>query len=47
RLGPTVHHRRFFAPVAASRRKHFGEDDIQAPAQIEMLISSDEAIAAL
>lgn len=31
RLGPTIHHRRFFAPVAASRRKHFGEDD-QPPA---------------
>ena len=22
RLGPTVHHRRFFAPVAAARQKH-------------------------
>ena len=22
RLGPTVHHRRFFAPVAAAREKH-------------------------
>jgi ribonuclease HII len=24
RLGPTVHHRRFFAPVAAAREKHAG-----------------------
>jgi ribonuclease HII len=43
RLGPTIHHRRFFAPVAASRRKHFGEDDMPpAATQIEMLISSEE-----
>ncbi len=47
RLGPTVHHRRFFAPVAASRRKHFGEDDTPAAAQIEMIMSSEEAIAAI
>jgi ribonuclease HII len=25
RLGPTVHHRRFFAPVVAAREKHFPE----------------------
>jgi ribonuclease HII len=24
RLGPTIHHRRFFAPVAAAREKHEG-----------------------
>jgi ribonuclease HII len=24
RLGPTVHHRRFFAPVVAAREKHQG-----------------------
>jgi ribonuclease HII len=24
RLGPTVHHRRFFAPVAAARERHQG-----------------------
>ena len=47
RLGPTIHHRRFFAPVAASRRKHFGEDDTPATAQIEMIMSSEEAIAAI
>lgn len=47
RLGPTIHHRRFFAPVAASRRKHFGEDDTPAAAQIEMIMSSEEAIAAI
>lgn len=42
RLGPTIHHRRFFAPVAASRRKHFGEDDAPVPAQIEMMMSSEK-----
>ena len=42
RLGPTIHHRRFFAPVAASRRKHFGEDDAPVPAQIEMIISPEK-----
>ncbi|MDZ4366491.1 MAG: ribonuclease HII [Afipia sp.] len=47
RLGPTIHHRRFFAPVAASRRKHFGEDDTPAAAQIEMIMSSEEALAAI
>ncbi|MDO8980133.1 MAG: ribonuclease HII [Afipia sp.] len=47
RLGPTIHHRRFFAPVAASRRKHFGEDDTPAAAQIEMIILPEEAIAAI
>ncbi|MBN8980002.1 MAG: ribonuclease HII [Rhizobiales bacterium] len=26
RLGPSAHHRRFFAPVAAARRKHHGPD---------------------
>jgi ribonuclease HII len=25
RLGPSIHHRRFFAPVIAARRKHFPE----------------------
>jgi ribonuclease HII len=47
RLGPTIHHRRFFAPVAASRRKHFGEDDTPATAQIEMSTSSKQVIAAV
>lgn len=47
RLGPTVHHRRFFAPVAASRRKHFGEDDTPKAAQIEMVMSPEEAVAAI
>ena len=27
RLGPTVHHRRFFAPVVAAREKHLAIDD--------------------
>lgn len=30
RLGPTVHHRRFFAPVAASREKHEGGRNVKA-----------------
>lgn len=47
RLGPTIHHRRFFAPVAAAHRKHFGDDDTPAAAQIEMTISAEEAIAAI
>jgi len=47
RLGPTIHHRRFFAPVAASRRKHFGEDDTPPKAaQIEMIISPEETVVA-
>jgi ribonuclease HII len=25
RLGPSIHHRRFFAPVVAARRKHYPE----------------------
>jgi ribonuclease HII len=25
RLGPSIHHRRFFAPVIAARQKHFPE----------------------
>ena len=47
RLGPTIHHRRFFAPVVASRRKHFGEDDTpQAATQIEMSMVPEETIVA-
>jgi ribonuclease HII len=30
RLGPTVHHRRFFAPVAAAREKHEGRASTDA-----------------
>lgn len=47
RLGPTIHHRRFFAPVAASRRKHYGEDDTPpAASQIEMVIAPEETVVA-
>ncbi|QIO99056.1 ribonuclease HII [Bradyrhizobium symbiodeficiens] len=46
RLGPTVHHRRFFAPVAAARAKHmpwtvepvqdlFGVTEVQVEASVE------------
>jgi len=36
RLGPSVHHRRFFAPVIAARAKHEGVriDSLLAAAQI-------------
>jgi len=47
RLGPTVHHRRFFAPVAAARAKHmpwtvepvqdlFGVTEVQVEASVEI-----------
>lgn len=39
RLGPTIHHRRFFAPVAAARQKHEGLNaasaSIAIPAKVE------------
>lgn len=36
RLGPTIHHRRFFAPVAAARLKHEGNGPEQVPAEIKV-----------
>jgi ribonuclease HII len=45
RLGPTVHHRRFFAPVAAAREKHRAitiETDVVAiEAQIELEVPAE------
>jgi ribonuclease HII len=45
RLGPTVHHRRFFAPVAAAREKHraitIETDAIAVEAQIEVEVSAE------
>ena len=39
RLGPTIHHRRFFAPVAAARLKHeaieFGRVPVEVPLALE------------
>ncbi len=34
RLGPTVHHRRLFAPVAAAWEKHGGEEGVVAPSPV-------------
>jgi len=31
RLGPSIHHRRFFAPVIAARAKHHPEDVVVEP----------------
>jgi hypothetical protein len=33
-LGPTVHHRRFFAPVAAAREKHEGRASMEASVRL-------------
>ena len=43
RLGPTIHHRRFFAPVAAARRKH-GLDEAVMPDLIETLTISEDVV---
>ena len=43
RLGPTIHHRRFFAPVVAARHKHGGEDT--TPAEIESGITAGDILA--
>ena len=45
RLGPTIHHRRFFAPVAAARIKHGGKEVASAPGQIENAILAEDAVA--
>lgn len=45
RLGPTIHHRRFFAPVAAAREKHEGRDGADAPAAIKTVIVAEDAVA--
>lgn len=37
RLGPTIHHRRFFAPVVAARLKHEGIDIGRLPVEIEIV----------
>jgi ribonuclease HII len=39
RLGPTIHHRRFFAPVAAAHRKHGGQDVAGVMDGIEAVMS--------
>jgi ribonuclease HII len=45
RLGPTAHHRSFFAPVVAAREKHQPwtikrEPDLFAQAQVDVEISA-------
>src|SRR5271163_4838022 len=45
RLGPSVHHRRFFAPVVAARKKHFPETveadlfTMATPAEAEVAVA--------
>jgi ribonuclease HII len=42
RLGPTVHHRRFFAPVVAAREKHEGKKiDTTVETTIDTPIEAD------
>jgi len=43
RLGPTIHHRRFFAPVAAAREKHEGRIAAPIHSGIEALMPAIEA----
>ena len=43
RFGPTIHHRRFFAPVAAAREKHARAADGTIPAGLEALVPAIEA----
>jgi ribonuclease HII len=43
RLGPSVHHRRFFAPVVAARQKHYPETiehDLFAETQLDIEASA-------
>ncbi|CAN5520780.1 ribonuclease HII [soil metagenome] len=44
RLGPTIHHRRFFAPVAAAREKH-ARDGMDVPVMIVKAITAEDAAA--
>jgi ribonuclease HII len=43
RLGPTIHHRRFFAPVAAARLKHDGAEIGQLPPEIQIVPEAGQA----
>ncbi|MBI3699335.1 MAG: ribonuclease HII [Afipia sp.] len=47
RLGPSAHHRRFYAPVAAARRKHYGPDpdDLACNAQLALDVEAIPQIA--
>lgn len=48
RLGPTIHHRRFFAPVAAAHHKHNGDPDgVVMPAGIEATVLAEDAVAVI
>ena len=46
RLGPSAHHRRFFAPVAAARLKHYGPDPDELPGGVQMSFAV-EALTAI
>ena len=43
RLGPTVHHRRFFAPVVTARERHQATDIKGGPLVIETQLSAEIA----
>jgi ribonuclease HII len=47
RLGPSIHHRRFFAPVIAARQKHFPETVEVEPDlfTVDGEVSSDISVA--
>jgi ribonuclease HII len=45
RLGPTIHHRRFFAPVAAARLKHEAIEFGRAPAEVPIAMDAGQAPA--
>ena len=51
RLGPTVHHRRFFGPVAAARHKHYpdtiGNDGIVVETQLSLEIAAETSTVSL
>ena len=45
RLGPTIHHRRFFAPVAAARLKHEANEFGRVPGEVPFAMDSGQAPA--
>ncbi len=45
RLGPTVHHRKFFAPVAAERMKREGIQIAQMPLELQAALEADSLTA--
>lgn len=47
RLGPTIHHRRFFAPVAAAHRKHGDQNGAVVPVDIEITAAPEFTFSAV